>query len=290
MSGQDHRRDLVAQLGLREPLAGFRVACGEQQIEQVARSIRGWRGLARPHDLLDQAHPRPLEPPAAKIAQCRDRRRQHHVEHMRMRVALTVFGEPPSHRGAVLQHLHGEHRAAGNFERQVLHGREQIDRLAGLCRKGGERLLRAGHDVPRQHRHAPRRKGWRDGAPLEAPVLALAEQQAHAGDRAEDADRGRRAAVVRGIIDQHAVDRVRRVEQHVAAAQDTTNQHVLLVGRLGPHRQRIGADGAEKAEERQFLRRDGRVRRGDGGFDCHVGLSAGEFRQAWCLGQSAGYR
>ena len=116
-------------------------------------------------------------------------------------------------------------------------------------------------DVPSQHRQVARRQRRRDGATLVAPVLALAEQQALAGDRAQDADRGRRAAVVRMIVDQHAMDRVRRIEQHLAAAQEAADQDILLVCRLGPHGQRIGADGAQEAEERQFLRRDRRARR-----------------------------
>ena len=54
----------------------------------------------------------------------------------------------PAHRGTVVAHLQREHRPARDLERQVLHGSQQIDLFAGLCREGGERVPGAAHDVP----------------------------------------------------------------------------------------------------------------------------------------------
>ena len=78
--------------------------------------------------------------------------------------------------------------------------------------------------MARQHRHHARRQRGGDGAPLQPPVLALAEQQAVAGDRPQDADRGAGAAVIAGIVHQHVMDRVGRIDQDAAAASDTADQ------------------------------------------------------------------
>ena len=49
----------------------------------------------------------------------------------------------------------------------------------------------------------------------------VAQQQPVAGDRPQDADRCRRAAVVVRVVHQHAMDRVGRVDQQVGAAEES---------------------------------------------------------------------
>ncbi len=265
VAGQDHRGDLVAQLIGGEPRAGLRIACGAQQIEQIARRLGRRFGQARPHHLGHQRHPAALEPPAAEVAQRRDRRRQHHVEQMRPRIVHRVLGEHAPHGWSVFPRLQREHRPPGDLQRQALHRGQQVDRLVGLRRQRRGRLVGAGDDVARQHGQGARCERGGDGAALQLPVVAVAEQQAIAGDRTQDADRGGRATVVRVVVHQHVVDRVGCVQQDVAAAEEAAHQHVLLVRPLGPHGERVGADRAEELRQRQFLRGDRRVRRDEQG-------------------------
>ena len=69
VASDDHRGDLIAELGGRKAGPGFRVACALQQVEEVARGVVAGCGGFAPliHDVLDQPHPFDLEPKAGQI-------------------------------------------------------------------------------------------------------------------------------------------------------------------------------------------------------------------------------
>ena len=62
VAGEDQGGDLVAELGRGEGGAGFRVAGGAQQVEQVARVLRRRLVEARLQDRFYEVHPAALEP------------------------------------------------------------------------------------------------------------------------------------------------------------------------------------------------------------------------------------
>ena len=80
------------------------------------------------------------------------------------------------------------------------------------------------------------------------------------------------------VLHQHVVNRVRRVQQHVGTAEEAADQNILLVGGLGPHGERIGADRAQERHQRQRLRRSRRQRRDQqvGVRDVHAETSGSE--------------
>src|SRR6185437_8937571 len=119
-----------------------------------------------------------------------------------------------------------------------------------------------------------RRHRRRDGATLVLPVLALAEQQATTGDRAENADRGGGAAVVARVLDQDVMDRLRRVEQHLRPPERAAFDHIAFVGVVRPHQQRIGADGREERPQGRHLARVVGARRDGEGLVGHAAALA----------------
>ena len=178
VAGQQHGRELVAQLLGGEACAGLRIARGAQQIEQIAR--RGGLRLAQTvvHDRFDQPHPALLEAPAASSRAGRHRRRQQHVEQMRLREAVREFGQQPPQRRAVLPASPARTCCGRRFPVSGSASPQQVDRLAGrLCRRASAARRCGRDDVPCQHRHDARRQRGRDGAALQAPGVALAQQQ-----------------------------------------------------------------------------------------------------------------
>ena len=122
VSCDDHRGHLIAELSLREPRAGFRITRGDQQVEQVSGNIEMRRAQAGLHHALDEAHPSRLESPAREIPRSRNGTRQQQVEQIGMRMTFEEAHELGAHLRAVFAHFHREHGAAGNLERQELHG------------------------------------------------------------------------------------------------------------------------------------------------------------------------
>ena len=172
---EDQRRHLVAQLIGAEAGAGFRVAGGAQQIEQIARLLRRFGSQAVAHDRLDQWHPALLEPAAAEIARRRNRRRQQQIEHAGPGMLLPVFRQHPAHFGTVTRHFEGEHRPAGDLQSQILHCLQQVDRTSDAVLQRVQRLMGGRDDVARQQRHHTRRQRGRDGAALQFPDVALGQ-------------------------------------------------------------------------------------------------------------------
>ena len=116
---------------------------------------------------------RALEPPPPKIAQRRDRWRQHHVEQMRPRVALTPYSVSIRRIAAPYCRVSSE-----NIERPAMSSARfcmAASRSTGwsVCAAStADRLLRTSNDMARQQRQRPRRQRRRDGAALQAPVVA----------------------------------------------------------------------------------------------------------------------
>ena len=102
-------------------------------------------------------------------------------------------------------------------------------------------------DVVGEERRNARRQRGGDGATLMPPFLALAQEKAAADDRTQDANAGRRAAIVGGIVDQDMMNGLGRVEQNALPAQEPVDQDVLLIGPLRPHGERIAAQGPQEA-------------------------------------------
>ncbi len=121
-------------------------------------------------------------------------------------------------------HLQREHRPAGDLERQELQDSEKVDRLGGHGREPRQRLAADLGDMAAEQGDDPGRQRRRDDAPLQLPVLAIAEEQPPSHDRPQDADRGRRAAVVGGVVHQHLLDAVGRVQQQALPAEEPLDQ------------------------------------------------------------------
>src|SRR4051812_13170378 len=90
------------------------------------------------------------------------------------------------------------------------------------------------------------------------PGLSLRGEDALAEDRTQHPDAERRADIVLVIVDQHMLDRIRLVEDEVAATGQPALDNVFLVGALAPGPDRVGANGADAAERRHVV---GRARR-----------------------------
>jgi hypothetical protein len=73
MAGQNHGRDLIAELRIGEGLAGFRIARVTHQVEQVAcrRALVLAGGAAFGHQHADEGRPALAETGAGKILRAR---------------------------------------------------------------------------------------------------------------------------------------------------------------------------------------------------------------------------
>src|ERR1700736_804119 len=85
-------------------------------------------------------------------------------------------------------------------------------------------------NVTCQERHRARSKGRGNGPALVLPVLALAEQQTVAEQRAQHPYRGRCAAIIFGFLDEDMVDPFGPIENDLPAAEKAAKDHVLLEG------------------------------------------------------------
>ena len=130
-----------------------------------------------------------------------------------------------------------EHRPPCDFQRQGLHCRQQVHRSG----QPGQGVIGRGHHVAQQQRQAARGKGRGHGAPLQAPGLTLAQQQAVADDRAQDPHRGGAAPVAVWMLHQHVADVVRPVQQDHLPAQHRHDGDLLLIRPRRPHAQRVAA-------------------------------------------------
>ena len=131
---------------------------------------------------------------------------------------------------AVALHLERKHRGAGNFEGEKLHRRKQVDRGIAGHFEVGNHGGRGTRDMARQDRHRARRKGWRQGATLVPPILAGAQQQTLAQQRAQDADAGRGATVISRIVDQDMLDARGPAYDDQLAAKEFAEDDILLEG------------------------------------------------------------
>jgi hypothetical protein len=80
---------------------------------------------------------------------------------------------------------------------------------------------------------------------LVPPVVALAQEQPPAEERAEDADGARGAAVVGMVVNQHPADAVRVVDQNPVTPKEDGGDDILLIGSLRPDGQRVFAVSGE---------------------------------------------
>ena len=262
MPGENHGGDLIAQLRRGEPGPRLRIARRAQQVEHVPGFVTV-QGDSEPlrHHRFDQPHPPLAEPRARPVAGGGNGRGEQHVEQMRLGEAFRELIQQPAQRGAVMPCLQREHRPPGDVQRQASH---EAQKIGGLVRDLVQRLLRGGEDVAAQQRNDPRRQGGGDGAPLQPPRLALAQQQALAGDRAQDADRGGGAAVARVMLHQHMMDRLGRVEQNRDAPEEMPGHVFVAVRGLRPDGQGVFPDRAQEGAQGQGMRGGHGHGRGEG--------------------------
>ena len=263
MAGQNHGRDLIAELLVGKGLAGFRIARVTHQVEQVARRrafvLAGSAALGHQH--ADECGPALAEAGAGEILRGRPTQRQQQIEKMRARQPLAILHHEIAQGGAMPVHPEREHRAAGDFERHPLHRLAQIDgRVAGGPELGDGLVGRRQH-VRNERRHRARREGRRQRPALVFPRASFRDQQAFAEDRTQHAEAGRRARIVFVIVDQHMPDRIRRVEDETAAAKEAALDDVFLIGPLAPAADRADADRLYPTERRHVVGRARRARR-----------------------------
>ena len=79
VAGENHGRDLIAELRLAEGLAGFRIARRVQQVEQIARrrAFRLSSGATFRHQHADEGRPSLAETRPREIPRRRPIARQH---------------------------------------------------------------------------------------------------------------------------------------------------------------------------------------------------------------------
>ena len=221
MSGEDHGGHFVAELFLRERLSGLGIARVDHQFEQVARR----RALGLP-----AARRSAISMSTNFVQRLRKRARakscglgqlsgKHHVEEFGPR-HIAIFGHIIAQRGAVTIHAEREHGASGDFQRHALHRLAQIHRCVARGLQFGDRLVGGRYHMRDQRRDGARREGRRQRSALMLPGAAFGNQQAIADDRPQHAHGKPGAGIVLVIVDQHMLDRVRRVDDEAAATEE----------------------------------------------------------------------
>ena len=135
---------------------------------------------------------------------------------------------------AMAIHAEREHGAPGDLERHPLHHLAQVDRPRRWSRELGDRLVSGRDHVRDQRRDGARREGRRQGSALVFPGATLRDQKPLAEHRTQHPNARRGARVILVIVDQHMPDRIRRVEDEAAAAEEAALDDVLLIGALAP--------------------------------------------------------
>ncbi len=107
--------------------------------------------------------------------------------------------------------------------------------------------------MARQDRHRARGKGRGQGAALLPPILAPAQQQPLAEQRAQDADAGGGAAVIRRIVDQDMLDAGGPAHDDLPATEDAAKDDVLLEGLRRKDADRVVAQRAREIARRRRL-------------------------------------
>jgi hypothetical protein len=159
----------------------------------------------------------------------------------------------------------GEHRAAGDIQRHALHGFAQVRRPV-LSLQLSDHVVGGRQHVRHQHRHRARRKRRRQRAALMLPGLPRREQQPFlAEDRPQHTEADMGAAVVFVIVDQDALDRLRRVDGEAVAAKKAALDDVFAIGPLAPGIDGAAAHPADAGEGGKALRSVVRTRWADRG-------------------------
>ena len=121
-------------------------------------------------------------------------------------------------------------RCAGDLQCQRLHCREKIDPVLARGPEFSDGGFGGAGDVPRQERHRARRKGWRDGAALVFPILALAEQETAAEQRAQYPYSGGSTTIIAGVLDKDMVDPLGSIENDLGSPEKASEDDVILKG------------------------------------------------------------
>ena len=236
MAGEDHGRDLIAELFVGEGRAGLGIARGAHQVEQVARRralvLAG--GAALGHQHADECVQRLRKRARAKscgLGQLSGSSRSRKCG----RASRSPYSITKSRkRRAVAIHPEREHGASGDLERHPLHRLAQVHRRVAGGLELGDGLVGRRHHVRNQRRHRARRKRRRQRAALVFPGAPFGDQQAFAEHRPQHPEAGRRARIILVIVDQHMPDRIRRVEDEAAAPEEAALDDIFFIGALAP--------------------------------------------------------
>ncbi len=203
-AGGQHGGGLIADLGVRQGLAGLRVAGGHQQFEQVLAPARALGPACGDH-LVDFLQPAPAEQSAARgepgeVALVLG----DHVEGIgpprSPGIDAHQLGDPPP-RAADGQ---GEHRARGGVQGRFLQGAEQLH--PAFLRPRLYQALGGVGEVGSQLLDMGRGEGGRQHPPLAAPFGPLGQEHALADDRPRQSACRRRLFVGGRVLDQHPAD------------------------------------------------------------------------------------
>jgi len=236
VTGQNHGRDLVAELFVGERLSRLGIACRIHQVEQIARRRARLLscGATFLHQHADELRPAPAEARPGKIPRARPGERQDHVQQVRPCQRIAIFHHEVAQGCAVAVHPEREHGAPGYLERHPLHRFAQIDGCVAVAFQLGNRFVRHGNHVRNEGRDRARREGRRKRAPLVFPGATFGDQHALSKYRTEHAKAGGRARIILVVVDQHVADRVRGVENETRTQEEPSLDDVILVSALAP--------------------------------------------------------
>jgi hypothetical protein len=206
-----------------------------------------------------QIHPASPKPTPGEIARAGDRRRQQKVAQARPAEPCGIARDQLAQLRPVTLHCHREHRRASDLQCQRLHCCEKIDTALARSFEFGDDRLGGASNVLRQERHRARRKGWRDGAALVSPIVALAEQETAAEQRTQDPHPCGSTTIVTGVLDEDMVDPLGSIENDLRPPEKATEDEVFLEGLRRERRNAILAHRA--GDDAGRLRAGRRARR-----------------------------
>jgi hypothetical protein len=233
--GEDHGRDLIGELGGRECRAGFRIPGSEKEVEES----RGWsapppcRARAAISALMNavQRRRKKCRARSCGLGMLKGSRKSSSRGRPR---PFAVAGDEPAQALALLVHLEREHGAASDLESEPLHRREHVDRPWRRRTHLLDQPFRRREHVRHERFDGARREGGRKRAPLVTPLAALAQEQALAEHRPQQADACLGACVGLVIVDEDAPDPLGRVHEHAFAPEERARDDLVLVGAAAP--------------------------------------------------------
>ena len=197
MAGEDHGRDLIAELLVGEGRAGLGIARGAHQVEQIARRrafvLAG--GAALGHQHADESRPALAEAGAGKIPRASASPAAAPGRGNADAPGCSPYSITKSRSAAPWRSIPNE-----NMVRPAISSVIRCIDLAQIHRRMagglelGDGLVGRRHHVRDQRRHGARRKRRRERSALVFPGAALGDQQPFAEHRPQHPEAGRACA------------------------------------------------------------------------------------------------